>query len=238
VWPDRGDKLKRKAEKMPKPSRVAKDNGRRQRVLAVAQELERLFPDAKIALNYSNHWELLVAVVLSAQCTDKKVNEVTARLFKKYPTLADYLAADRTEFEEDIRQTGFFRNKAKNVLASAEMVRSKFDGRVPQKMEDLLSLPGVARKTANIVQGNAFGIVEGIAVDTHVRRLSLKLGLTEYDDPNKIEKELMQLLPREQWFKFTYRMIDYGRNICPARKHGCQDHPLTRLYPDAAQRWP
>ncbi|RJQ80200.1 MAG: endonuclease III [Desulfobacteraceae bacterium] len=223
---------------MPKPSRVAKDNGRRQRVLAVAQELERLFPDAKIALNYSNHWELLVAVVLSAQCTDKKVNEVTARLFKKYPTLADYLAADRTEFEEDIRQTGFFRNKAKNVLASAEMVRSKFDGRVPQKMEDLLSLPGVARKTANIVQGNAFGIVEGIAVDTHVRRLSLKLGLTEYDDPNKIEKELMQLLPREQWFKFTYRMIDYGRNICPARKHGCQDHPLTRLYPDAAQRWP
>ena len=220
------------------PDASAESQTRRRKAERIAGELERLFPDAKIALNYSNHWELLVAVVLSAQCTDKKVNEVTARLFKKYKTLADYQSADPAAFEEDIRQTGFFRNKTKNILASANIVLEQFGGRVPEKMEDLLSLPGVARKTANIIQGNAFGIVEGIAVDTHVRRLSLKLGLTEHRDPDKIEKDLMQLLPHAQWFNFTYRMIEYGRSICPARKHACGEHPLTRLYPEAAERWP
>jgi endonuclease-3 len=223
---------------MPKSKQVSTNDERRKRALAVSRELAKLFPDARIALNYSNHWELLVAVVLSAQCTDKKVNEVSARLFEKYKTLDDYVAADQAEFEEDIRQTGFFRNKAKNVLAGARIIRDKFDGRVPSTMEELLSIPGVARKTANIVLGNAFGIVEGIAVDTHVRRLSLKLSLTDYTDPVKIEKDLMALLPRQEWFAFTYRMIDYGRNICPARKHDCRDHPLTRLYPEAAERWP
>jgi endonuclease III len=219
-------------------SHPSADDPRRHKAGRIANELEKLFPQAKIALRYSNHWELLVAVVLSAQCTDKKVNEVTARLFKKYRTLADYLSADQAEFEEDIRPTGFFRNKAKNILAGARTVQDQFGGKVPEKMEELLSLPGVARKTANIIQGNAFGIVEGIAVDTHVRRLSLKLGLTDHSDPVKIEKDLMQLLPRGQWFNFTYRMIDYGRTICPARKHDCSDHPLTRLYPEAADRWP
>jgi endonuclease III len=219
-------------------SHPSADDPRRHKAGRIANELEKLFPQAKIALHYSNHWELLVAVVLSAQCTDKKVNEVTGRLFKKYRTLADYLSADQAEFEEDIRPTGFFRNKAKNILAGARTVEDQFGGKVPEKMEDLLSLPGVARKTANIIQGNAFGIVEGIAVDTHVRRLSLKLGLTDHSDPVKIEKDLMQLLPRGQWFNFTYRMIDYGRTICPARKHDCSDHPLTRLYPEAADRWP
>lgn len=223
---------------MPTSKHPPDNGGRRKRALAVCGELAKLFPDARIALNYSNHWELLVAVMLSAQCTDKKVNEVTAHLFEKYKTLDDYLAADQAEFENDIRQTGFFRNKAKNVLAAARIVREKFHGRVPQEMEDLLSLPGVARKTANIVQGNAFGIVEGIAVDTHVRRLSLKLNLTEHTDPVKIERDLMQLLPHGEWFAFTYRMIAYGRNICPARKHDCRNHPLTRIYPEAAERWP
>jgi endonuclease III len=220
------------------PAPTADNRLCRQRAERIAAELEKLFPDARIALHYSNHWELLVAVVLSAQCTDKKVNEVTERLFTKYTTLEDYLCADRAEFEEDIRQTGFFRNKAKNILDSARMVQERFGGRVPENMEELVSLPGVARKTANIIQGNAFGRVEGIAVDTHVRRLSLKFGLTDHRDPVKIEKDLMQLLPHQQWFAFTYRMIDYGRTICPARRHDCHNHPLTRLYPEAAERWP
>ncbi len=221
-----------------KKNETSADHDRRERALLINQALKKLFPDAKIALNYGNHWELLVAVALSAQCTDKMVNEVTSRLFKKYPRLEDYVAADPKEFEEDIRQTGFFRNKTKNILAAAKIVRDRFGGKVPQKMEDLLSISGVARKTANIIQGNAFGIVEGIAVDTHVRRLSIKLGLTDAKDPVKIEKDLMQLLPEEEWFGFTYRMIDYGRQICPARKHDCREHPLTQIYPPAADRWP
>jgi len=211
---------------------------RKERAAAIIKELTRLFPDARIALNYSNNWELLVTVVLSAQCTDKKVNEVTARLFKKYKTLDDYVNADQTEFEADIRQTGFFRNKTKNILAAAKMVKERFGGRVPGNMEELLLLPGVARKTANIVLGNAYGIVEGIAVDTHVRRLSLKLGLTDNEDPNKIEQDLMKLIPKEEWFVFTYRLIEYGRKICPARRHDCSSHPLTIIYPPAADRWP
>jgi endonuclease-3 len=211
---------------------------RRKRAGLISEELKGLFPHAEIALKYGSHWELLVSVVLSAQCTDKKVNEVTSRLFKKYRTLEDYVAADQAEFEQDIKPTGFYRNKAKNILASAKLVKEKYDGRVPQDMQALLSLPGVARKTANIIQGNAFGIVEGIAVDTHVRRLSIKLGLTDQKDPDKIERDLMQILPQDEWFDFTYRLIDYGRQICPARKHDCRNHPLTKLYPPAADRWP
>lgn len=211
---------------------------RTERAAAIIRELKRLFPGARIALHHGSNWELLVSVVLSAQCTDKKVNEVTARLFKKYTTLDEYVNADQTEFEGDIRQTGFFRNKTKNILAAAKMVKERFGGQVPGSMEELLSLPGVARKTANIVLGNAFGIVEGIAVDTHVRRLSLKLGLTDNEDPNKIEQDLMRIIPREEWFDFTYRLIEYGRKICPARRHDCSGHPLTMIYPPAADRWP
>jgi len=208
------------------------------RARRIAEALAALFPEARIELNYGSSWELLVAVVLSAQCTDKKVNEVTARLFPVYKRLEDYLAADPQVFEEAIRPTGFFRNKAKNILAAARMVGTTFGGNVPERMEELLSLPGVGRKTANIIQGNAYGIVEGIAVDTHVRRLSIKLGLTDQTDPDKIEKDLMELLPRDQWFAFSYRMIAYGRRICPARRHDCRDHPLTRIYPPAADHWP
>ncbi|MDO8470842.1 MAG: endonuclease III [bacterium] len=211
---------------------------RRRRALKINRILGRLFPRAKIVLKYSNNWELLVAVILSAQCTDKKVNEVTPTLFKKYPTLADYITADPREFERDVRQTGFYRAKTKNILAAARMVKEKFHGKVPRAMKEILQLPGVARKTANVVLGNAYHVVEGIAVDTHVKRLSQKLGLTDFSDPNKIEQDLMELLPKKAWFDFTYRIIEYGRQICVARKHDCMKHPLSKLYPKAAATWP
>lgn len=211
---------------------------RKKRAKKILSVLKRLFPKAGIVLRYSNPWELLVSVMLSAQCTDKKVNEVTEKLFRKYKTLDDYAKASQKEFEQDIRPTGFFRNKTAHILATAHIVKETYGGIVPSSMEDLLALPGVARKTANIVLGNAYGIVEGIAVDTHVRRLAIKLGLTDKKDPAKIEKDLMELLPRSEWFRFPYYMIEYGRQICPARKHECEHHPLTKLYPPAAKLWP
>lgn len=195
-----------------------KIDARKKKAASIIAELKRRIPKAKIALKFGNNWELLVAVILSAQCTDKKVNEVTEELFKKYKKLNDYINADRDEFELDIRPTGFYRNKTKNILSTAKIVKEKFGGKVPNSMEDLLTLPGVARKTANIVLGNAFGIVEGIAVDTHVIRLSRELGLTDEKNPEKIERDLMKIIPQAEWFDFTYRLIDYGRNFCPARK--------------------
>jgi endonuclease-3 len=217
---------------------VKKLRERKIRAAKIVRELKKLFPAAKIALRYGNTWELLVAVMLSAQCTDKKVNEVTEKLFRKYRTLDEYVRADRAEFERDIRSTGFYRQKAKNILAAARIIKEKFGGKVPRTMEELLTLPGVARKTANIVLGNAYGIVEGIAVDTHVRRLARKFDLVDSDDQEKIEQELMKLLQKKEWFPFTYRMIEYGRTICPARRHDCANHPLTKMYPPAAHRWP
>lgn len=212
---------------------------RKQRAGKAVKKLRELFPDAKIVLKYSNTWELLVAVRLSAQCTDKKVNEVTEKLFKKYRTLDDYVTAHTREFEQDIKSTGFYRAKAKSILAAAKLVKEKFGGKVPDTMEDLLSLSGIARKSANIILGNAFGKVEGIAVDTHVMRLSQKLGLTDHKDPVKIEQDLMKLLPKRDWFFFTYGIIEYGRHICPARAHkDCATHPLTKIYPLGATLWP
>ena len=211
---------------------------RRERAGRIIRELKKLFPNAKIVLKYKNNWELLVSVILSAQCTDVMVNRVTEKLFQKYKTLDDYVKADIKEFEQDIRSTGFYHNKTKNILAAAKMVKEKFNGEIPRAMEEILEIPGVARKTANVVLGNAYGIVEGIAVDTHVRRLSIKLGLTDHDDPVKIEQDLMLILPKSEWFDFTYRIIEYGRHICTARKHECADHPLTKIYPKAADIWP
>jgi len=204
-------------------------NERKKRAAKIVRKLRQLFPKATIALKYSNFWELLVAVQLSAQCTDKKVNEVTAELFKKYRTLEDYLKADPKEFERDIHACGFFRNKTRNILAAARMVQEKFGGKVPRTMQAILQLPGVARKTANVVLANAYGVVEGIAVDTHVMRLSQKLGLTDSKNPVKIEQDLMKLLQKKDWFFFTYGMIEYGRQICSARKHDCKDHPLSKM---------
>ncbi|MBI4121193.1 MAG: endonuclease III [Parcubacteria group bacterium] len=205
-----------------------KDAGKKRRAAALLKELKKLFANPKIVLKYRSNLELLVAVELSAQCTDKKVNEVTEKLFKKYRKLDDYVKANPREFEMDIRSTGFYRNKTKNILAAAKMVKEKYGGRVPDAMEELVKLPGVARKTANIILGNAFGKVEGIAVDTHVMRLARRFGLSSEKDPNKIEKDLMALFPKKEWWKLTYRLIEYGRNYCPAR--GCpQEHPLKRF---------
>lgn len=212
---------------------------RKKRANKIVKKLQELFPDAAIVLKYSNTWELLVSVILSAQCTDKQVNIVTEKLFEKYRTLDDYVKANVDEFEKDIKSTGFYRNKAKNILAAAKIVKEQFGGKVPDTMEELLTLPGVARKTANVVLGNAYGKVEGIAVDTHVRRLSIKFGLTDHKDPVKIEQDLMQILPKKDWFFLTYGLIEYGRHICPARRHkDCADHPLTKIYPSAALMWP
>ena len=212
---------------------------RKKRARKIVKKLRELFPRAAIVLKYSNTWELLVSVILSAQCTDKQVNIVTESLFKKYKTLQDYVKANIKEFEQDIKSTGFYRNKAKNILAAAKIVKEQFDGKVPDTMEELLTLPGVARKTANVVLGNAYGKVEGIAVDTHVRRLSIKFGLTDHKDPVKIEQDLMQILPKKDWFFLTYGLIEYGRHICPSRKHkDCADHPLSKIYPSAANIWP
>src|SRR3990167_5949794 len=193
----------------------------------IISKLKELFPNAKIVLKYSNNWELLVAVILSAQCTDKIVNRVTEKLFKKYKILDDYVKADSKEFEKDIRSTGFFRNKTKNILTTAKIIKGKFNGKIQSNMKDLLTLRGVARKTANVVLGNAFGIIEGIAVDTHVRRLAKLYGLTDNADPNKIEQDLMKIIPKKDWFQFTYMMIEYGRKYCPARKHDHSRCPLS-----------
>jgi len=192
----------------------------------VLRRLKGLFPDVGMMLTYKNDWELLVAVELSAQCTDKKVNEVTPALFARYRTLNDYVDADPREFEQLIYQTGFYRNKTKNILAAATMVREEFGGKIPKTMEEMLRIPGVARKTANVVLGNAHGVVEGIAVDTHVKRLAHVLGLSEEHDPNKIERELMRVFPRKEWFHATYLLIEYGRTYCPARKHDHTKCPL------------
>lgn len=192
----------------------------------MARVLRKLFPDAHIALTYSNNWELLVAVELSAQCTDKKVNEVTAQLFKKYRTVNDYLNADRREFEQDIRATGFYRNKTKNILAAARVLTEKFHGKLPKTMAEMLTVPGVGRKSANVILGNAYGVVEGIAVDTHVKRLAGVLGLSREKTPEKIERDLMLIIPRKDWFRATYELIEYGRNYCPARPH---KHELCSL---------
>ena len=211
---------------------------RKARVKKVWPILHKLYPNSKIELNYSNTWELLVAVILSAQCTDERVNKVTARLFKKYKTVADYAKARQATFEKDIYQAGFYRNKAKNIIATAKKIRDEFDSKVPDTMEELLTLPGVARKTANIILSHAFGKNEGIAVDTHVRRFVIRFDLSDYTDPVRIEKDLMEIVPQKLWKDFNHNLVLYGRYICPARKHDCTDHPLTKIYPKANTIWP
>lgn len=202
---------------------------RRTRMLcgrSALRKLKRLFPRAGMMLRYGNNWELLVAVQLSAQCTDKKVNEVTPRLFARYHVLDDYVKADPREFEQLVYQTGFYRNKTKNILSAAVMVKEIFHGKIPQTMKEMLAIPGVARKTANVVLGNAYGVVEGIAVDTHVKRLARVLGLSDEHDPTKIEKDLMEVFPKKDWFHVTYLLIEYGRTYCTARAHDHMKCPL------------
>ena len=206
------------------------DPAAKRRAASILRILKKLFPVAGIMLTYRTPWELMVAVQLSAQCTDKKVNEVTARLFKKYRSLDDYVNADPREFEKDIFQTGFYRNKTKNILAAARMVKEEFNGTLPRTMERMLTIPGVARKTANVVLGNAYGVVEGIAVDTHVGRLSRQLGLSVHSDPVKVERDLMGLFPKTEWLGLTYLLIEYGRKFSPARRRDHSGEPLARYY--------
>jgi endonuclease-3 len=199
--------------------------------------LKGLFPGITVPLHHRSNWELFVAVVLSAQATDKKVNEVTERLFQKYRTLSDYSHADQEVFEQDIKEIGLYRSKARHILVSARIIQEHYGGELPRTMEEMIQLPGIGRKSANVILGKAYDIVEGIAVDTHVRRFALRFDLTESTDPPRIERDLMALLPKEEWFGFSYRLIMYGRQICPARRHDCRAHPLTALYPPAANRW-
>ena len=205
---------------------------KRQRARKALRALKKLFPQVKPFLRFSNPWELLVAVMLSARCTDKKVNEVTEKLFRKYQTLDDYLRANPKEFEQEIKPTGFYNEKAGRILAAARLIKTRFGGQVPRAMEALLQLPGVGRKTANIVLGAGYGVVEGIAVDTHVRRLARLLGLTDETDPDKIEQDLMKLIPESEWVEFSYRLIEYGRQYCPARSHDHSNCPLSRILDD------
>jgi endonuclease III len=197
--------------------------------------LKKQYPKAKIILNYSNTWELLVAVILSAQCTDKMVNIVTAKLFKKYTTIEDYANADILELEQDIHSTGFYRNKAKNVKAAAKLILNNFGGQVPKTMEELVMLPGVARKTANVVLGNAYTIYNGIAVDTHVFRVSKRLGFAKGNNPEKVEQELMQSVPKKWWFPMTYLLIEHGRAVCKAPLPKCDQCFLNKICPSAFQ---
>ena len=204
-----------------------------ERAPEVIRRLEAAYPDAKVALNFSNPLECLVATILSAQCTDEKVNEVTATLFEKYRRAEDYLAVPEDELKADIKPTGFFNQKAASIRAACQRIVEVYSGEVPGTMEDLLTLRGVARKTANIVLGNSFGIVEGIAVDTHVKRLANRIGFSDESDPAKIERDLMRLIPREKWFSFTYVLIDHGRAICHAKKPRCAECPIEPLCPSS-----
>jgi endonuclease-3 len=203
------------------------------RVIKIIELLEKEHSDAKIALTYKNPLELLVATILSAQCTDKRVNIVTKTLFKKYKKPEDYANSDLEELMEDIKSTGFYRNKARNIKKCCQILVEKFNSQVPKTMEEMIELPGVARKTANIVLSNAYDVVEGIAVDTHVRRLSRRLGLSEHKDPNKIEIDLMQIVPKTRWKRITDLLIFHGRGICTARKPKCGICVLNQLCPSA-----
>jgi len=205
------------------------------RALKILELLKKAYPSSKIALKVKNPLETLVATILSAQCTDKRVNIVTEILFKKYKTVRDYAKANEKKFGSEIRSTGFYRNKAKNIIESAKKIIKDFNGKVPETMEALLALPGVARKTANIILYNGFGIIEGIAVDTHVRRLSQRLELSRNDDPVKIERDLMEIYPKKEWANLSNLLIDHGRKICIAKKPRCPECVLNEFCPSAGK---
>jgi len=211
--------------------KLTRDDPIEARAPEIVRILSETYPDAKVALNFSNALEMLVATILSAQSTDVNVNKVTETLFEKYPTAEDYLRVPEDELKADIKSTGFFNQKATAIREACRRIVEVYDGKVPDTMEGLLTLRGVARKTANIVLGNAYGKVEGIAVDTHVKRLSNRLGFTTESDPDKIEQDLMHLIPRERWFDFTYVLIDHGRALCVARRPLCEQCPVNYLCP-------
>jgi endonuclease-3 len=206
---------------------------KRKRARTILRRLEKAYPDTRTALNFETPFQLLVATVLSAQSTDKMVNIITEKLFAKYRSPEDFLKAKPGELEQDIKASGFFNQKAKSIRGLSQKLVEEFNGQVPDTMEDLLKLPGVARKTANVVLGNAFGKNEGIAVDTHVHRLSWRLGFSDHDDPNKVEQDLMKLFPRAKWFNVSHLLIDHGRTVCFARTPQCAECVVNDLCPAA-----
>jgi endonuclease-3 len=205
------------------------------RASKILKTLEKEYPEAHIALEFSDPLELLVATVLSAQSTDAQINKITPKLFKKYPTVYDYARAKPGEFEKDIYSSGFYKNKTKNIIAAAQKIVKDYHGKVPDSMDELVKIPGIGRKTANIILSNAFGIVVGIAVDTHVGRLSQRMGFTKNEDPNKIERDLMELFPKDQWYKINYLLIDHGRAVCNAKKPLCDKCCVAKLCPSAGK---
>ncbi len=202
-----------------------------ERVVEIIARLRRAYPDARCSLNFTTPLELLVATILAAQCTDERVNQVTATLFQKYRTAQDYAAAPVQQLEQDLKQVNFYRNKARHIHETCAILVQRYGGQVPHTMHELLALPGVARKTANVVLGNAFGLVEGIVVDTHVKRISQRLGLTQSADPLHIEQDLMKKVPRQDWVDFTHLLIYHGRALCQARQPFCSQCPLIDLCP-------
>jgi len=203
------------------------------RASKVIELLEKEYSDAEIALEYTNPLELLIATILSAQATDQQINTITPKLFKKYKIAKDYANADLPELEQYIKSSGFYHNKAKNIKNCCKTLVEKFHSKIPKTMNELLELPGVGRKTANIVLANAFGVVEGVAVDTHVGRLAQRLGLTEKGDPNKIEADLMKIVPKDKWMRITDLLIFHGRRVCTAKKPNCAGCALNKICPSA-----
>src|SRR5215469_12750650 len=225
-------------ELVSSPTYSGPEPGSPEQVQAIIEELRRLYPGAKCTLNFSTPLELLVATQLAAQCTDERVNIVTAQLFRKYRSVEDYATVSQEELEQDIKSTGFYRNKAKNIRAASQRIITDYGGEVPRTMAGLISLAGVARKTANVVLGNAFGIVEGFTVDTHNIRLARRFGWTTNEDAVKIERDLMRIIPHENWFDLSHLLIFHGRTICAARKPLCAQCSLKQLCPAALVRHP
>jgi endonuclease III len=209
------------------PIRRPKTAAERQaRVREILRRLDQMYPDVTCALTHNSPWELLVSTILSAQCTDKRVNEVTPGLFKKYPTIQDFAKVRPEVLAEDIRSTGFFNNKAKSITGAAKKVLADFGGKIPRTLDEMLTIPGAARKTSNVVLGTAYGIASGVVVDTHVQRVSRRLDLTKQSDPVKIERDLIKIIPQEKWILFSHQIIHHGRALCQARKPRCAECKL------------
>src|SRR5262252_5800739 len=226
-------RAKKGAKKPTKPAVNKKSGGAKgtdpRRVAAILEKLDEAYPNATCELNHRNAFELLIATILSAQCTDVRVNQVTVMLFQKYPDAKAFAYATPSELEQEIRPTGFFRNKTKSVMGASKGILENFRGEVPRTMEEILTLPGVARKTGNVVLGTAYGIPSGIVVDTHVQRITNRLDLTRNEDPKKIEQDLMQVIPKDKWILFSHQIIWHGRRICQARKPKCVECNLEPL---------
>ena len=233
-----------KRQAKPKPEAGKKEKGAKatddlaqKRIAEILRRLEAAYPNAECALHHKNAWELLVATILSAQCTDARVNMVTPELFRKFPTPKAMAESSLPAIEEEIRSTGFYHNKAKSISGAAKKIVGEFGGKVPRTMAELLTVPGAARKTANVVLGVAYKIAEGVVVDTHVLRISKRLGLTQATDPKKVEQGLMQIIPKDHWIQFSHELIHHGRQVCIARKPRCVDCTLEKLCHSADKTW-